>query len=123
MHGDRQEGLSHFCTDFKGGLATVNSLHHGPTDWHYTRLRKREGGGGPSIALRLRRVGQDTRVEEIVQMARKQCVPVRFEDPRDDRPAGLIERSPGVGGAGGSARGATLEDIRLHEQAHKDSWG
>src|SRR5206468_2339391 len=57
---------------------------------------------------------QDTRVEEIVQLARKQGVPVRFEDRGQiDRLANSKDHQ-GVVGLAAARAAATLEDILAH---------
>src|SRR4030088_2580266 len=54
---------------------------------------------------------QDTRVEEIVQLARKQGVPVRFEERGLLDRLGKSKKHQGGGGAGGARAAGTLEDI------------
>src|SRR5258708_36062451 len=57
---------------------------------------------------------QDTRVEEIVQLARKQGVPVRFEDRGQiDRLANSKDHQ-GVVALAGARAAASLEDILAH---------
>src|SRR5437773_8911751 len=54
---------------------------------------------------------QDTRIEEIVQLARKQSIPVRFEDRGQlDRPANSKDHQ-GVVALAAARAAATLEDI------------
>ena len=48
---------------------------------------------------------QDTRVEEIVQLARARNISVRFEDRSQTRSVGGFERSSGNCGVGGGAGG------------------
>src|SRR5260370_6952223 len=66
---------------------------------------------------------QDTRVEEIVQLARKQGVPVRFEDRGQlDRLANSKDHQGGVALA--AARAAvTLEDILTQANASQGQTG
>src|SRR5437879_13534553 len=60
---------------------------------------------------------QDTRVEEIVQLARKQGVPVRFEDRGQlDRLANSKDHQ-GVVALAAARAAATLEDILAHANA------
>src|SRR6059058_1490542 len=58
--------------------------------------------------------GQDTRIEEIVQLARKQSIPVRFEDRGQlDRLANSKDHQ-GVVALAAARAAATLEDILAH---------
>src|SRR5882762_9132340 len=66
---------------------------------------------------------QDTRVEEIVQLARKQGVPVRFEDRGQlDRLANSKDHQ-GVVALAAARAAATLEDILAHANASQGQLG
>ena len=66
---------------------------------------------------------QDTRVEEIVQLARKQGVPVRFEDRGQlDRLANSKDHQ-GVVALAAARAAATLEDILRMRTPAKGKWG
>lgn len=66
---------------------------------------------------------QDTRVEEIVQLARKQGVPVRFEDRGQlDRLANSKDHQ-GVVALAGARAAATLEDILANANSGKGQMG
>src|SRR2546430_16952982 len=74
-------------------------------------VREALEAGRPLEHVLIAKGRQDTRVEEIVQLARRNGVPVRFEDRSQvDRSAGSRDHQ-GVMAVGGARGGTSLGDI------------
>ena len=86
-------------------------------------VREALQAGSPFDRIVIAKGRQDTRIEEIVQLARAQNIPVRFEDRNQLDHLANSRDHQGVVAVAAARPPATLEDILEHANKSKDQMG